>query len=88
MNEHVLERITQATITMEELGELTQALGKYNRLILGDGTLRKDMCDIYQMIKEEIADVEICLEKIKKLNNIEDREIQVIKNYKLNRLNK
>lgn len=80
--------VIETTVAMEELGELTQALGKYNRLILGDETLRKDMCDIYQMIKEEIADVEICLEKIKKLNNIEEHEIQVIKNYKLNRLNK
>ena len=86
MNEHVLGRITQTTITMEEMGELIQALGKYVRFLTGDETLRKDIYDIREMIIEELADVELCLEKFKELNYIDLYEIEKMKEYKESRL--
>ena len=87
MNEdYNLRLITQTTITMEELGELAQALGKYVRYMSADATLRKGIVDIYDMIIEELADVEICLEKFKKLNFIDQYEIDKMKEYKENRL--
>ena len=84
MNNQIL---IQTTITIEELGELAQALGKYVRYMSDDGTLRKGIIDIYDMIIEELADVELCLEKFKKLNYIDQIEIDKIKEYKENRLN-
>ena len=84
MNNQIL---IQTTITIEELGELAQALGKYVRYMSDDGTLRKGIIDIYDMILEELADVELCLEKFKKLNYIDQIEIDKIKEYKENRLN-
>lgn len=86
MSEKVLERAIQTTITMEELGELTQALGKYVRYLLDDETLRKNIIDIHYMIIEEIADIEICLDKFKKMNRIEQFEIDKVKRYKKDRI--
>ena len=83
MNNQIL---IQTTITIEELGELAQALGKYVRYMSDDGTLRKGIIDIYDMIIEELADVELCLEKFKKLNYIDQMEINKIKEYKENRI--
>ena len=83
MNNQIL---IQTTITIEELGELAQALGKYVRYMSDDGTLRKGIIDIYDMIIEELADVELCLEKFKKLNYIDQFEIDKIKEYKENRI--
>ena len=83
MNNQIL---IQTTITIEELGELAQALGKYIRYMSDDGTLRKGIIDIYDMIIEELADVELCLEKFKKLNYIDQIEIDKIKEYKENRI--
>lgn len=89
MNEdYNLRLITQTTITMEELGELAQALGKYVRYMSADATLRKGIVDIYDMVIEELADVELCLEKFKELNYIDQQEIDKIKHYKENRLTK
>lgn len=87
MNEdQLLKVIAQTTITMEEMGELIQALGKYVRYLLEDKTLRKDIIDIYDMVLEELSDVELCLEKFKDLNNIDQHEIEKMKEYKENRL--
>ena len=87
MNEdYNLRLITQTSITMEELGELAQALGKYVRYMSEDPTLRKGIIDIYDMIIEELADVELCLEKFKKMNYIDQYEIDKMKEYKENRL--
>ena len=83
MNNQIL---IQTTITIEELGELAQALGKYVRYMSDDGTLRKGIIGIYDMIIEELADVELCLEKFKKLNYIDQIEIDKIKEYKENRI--
>ena len=84
MNEQI---ILQTTITIEELGELAQALTKYVRYMSEDDTLRKDRIEIQEMIMEELADVELCLGKFKKLMCIEETDINMIKEYKEKRLN-
>ena len=84
MNEQI---ILQTSITIEELGELAQALSKYVRYLSEDETLRKGIVDIYDMIIEELSDVELCLEKFKKMNYINQFEIDKMKEYKEKRLN-
>lgn len=79
-------RVYRAIITIEELEELGQALTKYVRYMFYDNTLRKDRYEIEAMIMEEIADVEICLDKFKKLMCIEECDLDAIKHYKENRL--
>lgn len=80
-------RVYRAIITIEELEELGQALTKYVRYMLYDNTLRKDRVEIQEMILEEVADVEICLDKLKKLMCIEECDLDAIKQFKENRLN-
>lgn len=80
-------RVYRAIITMEELGELSQALSKYIRYMISDDTLRKDRVEIQEMIMEEIADVEICLNKFKKLLCIDESDLDTIKHYKEKRVN-
>ena len=84
MNE---SRVYRAIITIEELSELTQALTKYVRYMVSDDSLRKDRIEIQEMIMEELADVELCLGKFKKLMCIEETDIDMIKEYKEKRLN-
>ena len=79
-------RVYRTIITIEELGELTQALTKYVRYMVSDDSLRKDRIEIQEMILEEVADVEICLAKFKKLLCIEECDLDVIKQFKENRL--
>lgn len=79
-------RVYRAIITMEELGELSQALSKYIRYMISDDTLRKDRIEIQEMIMEEIADVEICLNKFKKLLCIDESDLNAIKHFKEKRL--
>lgn len=86
MNREVLERLIQIIVTTEELGELSQALSKYMRFMCNDKTLRNDVYEITDMVVEELSDVELCLEKFKKLNQINQQEIDKIKEYKENRL--
>ena len=80
-------RVYRTIITIGELGELTQALTKYLRYMFYDDSLRKDRIEIQEMIMEELADVELCLEKFKKLLCIEETDIDMIKEYKEKRLN-
>ena len=80
-------RVYRAIITIEELEELGQALTKYVRYMLYDNTLRKDRIEIQEMILEEVADVEICLDKFKKLLCIEECDLDAIKHFKEKRLN-
>lgn len=87
MKEYVIERIIQTIITIEELGELSQALSKCVRYMCSDESLRKDLYAIREMVIEELADVELCLEKFKELNYIDQQEIDKIKEYKEKRLN-
>ncbi|WP_289130761.1 hypothetical protein, partial [uncultured Clostridium sp.] len=76
----------RSIITIEELGELTQALTKYIRYLISDDTLRKDRYEIQDMIYEELADVELCLEKFKKQMCINDEDLKIIKEAKEERL--
>ena len=79
--------VYRTIITIEELSELTQALTKYVRYMISDDTQRKDRIEIQEMIMEELADVELCLGKFKKLMCIEETDINMIKEYKEKRLN-
>ena len=76
----------RSIITIEELGELTQALTKYIRYLISDDSLRKDRYEIQDMIYEELADVELCLEKFKKQMCIDDEDLKIIKEAKEERL--
>ena len=61
-------------LAIEEMSELIQALSKHKRLLQEDKTLRVDKSQIRENIKEEIADVNIVLLKLKEMyfeNNIE-----------------
>ena len=61
-------------LAIEEMSELIQALSKHKRLLQEDKTLRVDKTEIRENIKEEIADVNIVLAKLKEMyfeNNIE-----------------
>ena len=61
-------------LAIEEMSELIQALSKHKRLLQEDKTLRVDKTQIIENIKEEIADVNIVLIKLKDMyfeNNIE-----------------
>ena len=61
-------------LAIEEMSELIQALSKHKRLWQEDKTLRVDKSQIRENIKEEIADVNIILIKLKEMyfeNNIE-----------------
>ena len=61
-------------LAIEEMSELIQALSKHKRLLQEDKTLRVDKTQIRENIKEEIADVNIVLIKLKEMyfeNNIE-----------------
>lgn len=84
MNESL---VCGAIITIEELEELGQALTKYVRYMLSDKTLRKNRVEIQEMILEEVADVEICLAKFKKMLCLEECDLDIIKEYKESRLN-
>jgi NTP pyrophosphatase (non-canonical NTP hydrolase) len=84
MNERFVYR---AIITIEEMGEFTQALTKYIRYMVSDETLRKNRIEIQEMIMEELADVELCLEKFKKYMCINEEDLALIKEYKEKRLN-
>ena len=74
-------RLLQCT---EEAGELIQALCKYQRILQGDKTCQTDMVHAEYMIKEEMADIEICIEQLKYLlGNTE--QIEQIKAEKVQR---
>jgi NTP pyrophosphatase (non-canonical NTP hydrolase) len=81
-------RMLQCT---EELSELVQALCKYRRIIDGDKTCIVNVTEAKQMVAEEIADVEICIEQLKYLlcnkEQVERRKKQKIKRTQ-ERLNK
>lgn len=82
MNESCLDRVI---ITIEELGELIQALSKYVRYINSDETLRNSKIEIEYMILEEVADVELCLTKLKNIMNLQEKELNYIKHFKQER---
>ena len=70
---------SQIDIAIEEMSELTKALLKHRRY----GTE-----DTYKDIRDELADVEICLQYIRLIYSIDDKSLEFIKNSKLDRLKK
>ena len=71
--------------TQEELAVLIVAINKYERAIKNDG------CPSYiaytrKNIIEEMADVLIMLDAVKKILDIQDKEIKEVRDFKLNRL--
>ena len=74
-------RLLQCT---EEAGELIQALCKYQRIQQGDKTCQTDMIHAEDMIAEEMADIEICIEQLKYLL-VNSRQIEQIKVEKIQR---
>ena len=86
MNKDLAEKISQLikintlqnifTISIEELSELTQVICKLKRLTNQDKTLRKEQQQIFEELKEELADVYLLLEQIKILGKINDYEIE------------
>ena len=76
-------------LAIEEMSELIQALSKHKRLLQEDKTLRVDKTQIREDIKEEIADVNIVLIKLKEMyfeNNIEMIKFIRDKLYRTNQL--
>ena len=86
MDKELLERIEQVskvntaqnilTISIEELAELTQVICKLKRWTNHDTTLRKESKQIFEELKEELADVYLLLEQIKIIATINDYEIE------------
>lgn len=86
MNKDLAEKISQLikintlqnilTISIEELAELIQIICKLKRLTNQDKTLRKEEHQIFEDLKEELADVYLLLEQIKILGKINDYEIE------------
>ena len=64
------------TITIEELAELTQVICKLKRWTNHDTRLRKEPKQIFENLKEELADVYLLLEQIKILTQTNDYEIE------------
>ena len=86
MNKDLLEKIEQVskvnttqnifTIAMEELAELVQVICKLKRWNGYDITLRKELSQIFEDLKEELSDVYLVLEQIKIITDINDYEIE------------
>ena len=68
--------------TQEELAELIVAINKYERSIKSDNDTFRERIDII----EEMTDVLIMLDAVKKILNISDHEIKLMRDYKINRL--
>ena len=71
--------------TQEELAELIVAINKYERAI------KENIHPLYinaarKNIIEEITDVLIMIDAVKKILNIKDEEIKEVRDFKLNRL--
>ena len=86
MNKDLAEKISQLikintsqnilTISIEELAELMQVICKLKRWNDYDVTLRKESSQIFEDLKEELADVYLLLEQLKIINDINDYEIE------------
>lgn len=77
----------QSRQCIEEMAELTQAFNKHWRKAMADFNGKGDKVDYIELfanIYEEIADVEICLEQIKRLLDCSD-EVERLKDVKINR---
>ena len=71
----MIDEITyKIDLAIEEMSELIQALSKHKRLLQEDKTLRVDKTQIREYIKEEFADINNIIIKLKEMyfeNNIE-----------------
>ena len=86
MNKELSEKIKEVrnvntaqnifTIAIEELAELMQVICKLKRWNDYDVTLRKESSQIFEDLKEELADVYLLLEQLKIIANINDYEIE------------
>lgn len=63
----------QQIIAMEECSELIQSISKMLRY---ESTSSKNNDKYKENLTEEIADVSICLERLKLIHNIDDKDIQ------------
>lgn len=68
--------------TMEECGELIQALSKYVRDDIPAELIRRSK---KENVIEEISDVLVCIERLKDWLNISDEEIENMMLFKLDR---
>ena len=64
----------QAMVHMEECAELAQAVSKMRRIRNCGG----DDTEAYYNLVEEMADVLVCLEQMREMYGIFDREIQAV----------
>ena len=71
--------------TQEELAELIVAINKYERAIKYNG-YPSYIAYIRKELIEEMADVLIMLDAVKKMLDIQDEEIEHFRAFKLNRL--
>ena len=71
--------------TQEELAELIVAINKYERAIKYNGC-PSYIAYIRKEVIEEMADVLIMLDAVKKILDIQDEEIEYFRTFKLNRL--
>ena len=70
---------------LEETGELQQAICKCIRTQKEDSTCAVSKEQAIEMLEEEIADTEICIEQIKHLLSLNKTKIEAIKQVKLKR---
>lgn len=71
--------------TQEELAELIVAINKYERAIKNDGC-QSHIAYTRKEVIDEMADVLIMLDAIKKILDIQDEEIEHFRAFKLSRL--
>ena len=72
----------QHSVCMEECGELIQAISKFLR-----ATTATEMLKARKGIVEELTDVQICLDELRIMHDISDKELEDEYNFKLVRLN-
>ena len=70
----------RTTVVMEELAEFAKTVSKYKRYVLNEDKYKKDKRDdekvIVDNMKEEIADVLICIRIMQDIVGINDSEIE------------
>lgn len=70
----------RTTVVMEELAEFAKAVSKYKRYVLNkkkyENDTRHNESEIRENLKEEIADVLICIHIMQEITGISDSEIE------------
>jgi NTP pyrophosphatase (non-canonical NTP hydrolase) len=70
----------RTTVVMEELAEFAKAVSKYKRYVLNnkkyENDTRHNESEIRENLKEEIADVLICIRIMQEITGISDSEIE------------